>query len=63
MRETVVDLGTYLDTMLLVRDMVGGDRRMMANLLGDKYSLASIVMPRSQEQLAQKGVQGLLFAS
>ena len=68
-----------IDPMFLIRDMVGGDRRMMTiSFRGDKYSAmsgyepdllrhklrcASLILPLPKEQFAQERVQRLLLIS
>ncbi len=47
--------------ILVIRDAVGGDRRMVTDLFGDQASLAKLIVPRSQEQFTQERVQRFLL--
>lgn len=50
------------DTGLLVLDVIGSDRRVVRNLLGNENSLTlSCIRPLTIEQLAENGVERLLF--
>jgi len=57
-----VSEGTDPHPMLVVPQVACCDWRVMADLFADESGLAHIIIPRSDEQLAQEGIEWLLHA-